>query len=110
MEMAIITVRLHYLYVKKCERHWDIISFGKAFYLNLTLKTFLLWFRNFRSVLAFLATTGVGQHFMTLTGIIVRKKLLKEFLIMLEIHLKIFKTYMLRYALGTFLTCNNFIN
>lgn len=47
---------------------------------------------------------------MTLTGFIVRKKLLKEFLIMLEIHLKILKTYMLRYALGTYLTCNNFIN
>ena len=71
--MAIIRVLLHYMYVKKCEKHWDIISFGKAFYLNLTLKRFLLWFRNFRSVLAFLAIIGIGQHFMTLTGFIVRR-------------------------------------
>lgn len=52
----------------KCDRHWDTIPFGKAFYLNLTLKRALLLFWNFRSMLAFLATMGRGQRFMTLAG------------------------------------------
>lgn len=78
--------------MKKCDRHWIIIIFGKAFYLNLILKKSLFLLRNFRSMLAFLATIGLGQSFMALTGFTVRRlsnKFLGVFSIMPEIHLKI---------------------
>lgn len=111
MEMAIIWVLPRYSYMKKCDKTVRYNSIWKVLLFKFDSERFLLSFKNFTLVLAFLRTIGLEKCFMNLTGFIVRRLWNKLFRVIFYHAWDLFKVFlfnhMLRNVLGTSLVFNN---